>query len=80
MQGDRVRWRGEGVLEDVTDPLVLHAELNTNFANVFKAVVFAIYDDHNAQKQHNLAGNLKPFAEVVPSGALLALAELPDCV
>ena len=31
------------------------------FSNAFKIVVFAIIDDHNAYKKHNLQGNVSPF-------------------
>jgi hypothetical protein len=30
----------------------------------FKYIVFAIIDDHNANKAHNPTGNIQPFAEV----------------
>jgi len=35
-----------------------------DFAEKFKAVIFAIIDDHNAWKPHNPLGNLIPFQEV----------------
>ncbi|OJJ17773.1 TIGR02452 family protein [marine bacterium AO1-C] len=35
-----------------------------DFAGRFKAVIFAIIDDHNAWKPHNPLGNLIPFQEV----------------
>ncbi|KAL6056226.1 UBA domain-containing protein [Balamuthia mandrillaris] len=36
----------------------------SSFANCFKVVMFAIYEDHNSGKEHNPIGNVKPFAEV----------------
>ena len=33
------------------------------FSGVFRAVTFAILDDHNAQRPHNARGNLGPFQE-----------------
>ena len=32
-------------------------------AGVFKAIAFAIFDDHNAHRGHNPLGNLRPFQE-----------------
>ena len=34
------------------------------YKNHFKKVVFAILDDHNAHREHNPEGNLKPFINV----------------
>jgi len=34
------------------------------FAGRFKRILFAIFDDHNASKQHNPEGNVKPFVDV----------------
>ena len=36
----------------------------TEFVNKFDKIVFAILDDHNARKEHNRDGNLKPFQYV----------------
>lgn len=33
------------------------------FSGVFRELVFAIFDDHNARKSHNPEGNLKPFQQ-----------------
>jgi uncharacterized protein (TIGR02452 family) len=41
---------------------LFHAALREpEFVGVFRRVEFAILDDHNAMKQHNLEGNLVPF-------------------
>lgn len=34
------------------------------FKNVFETIVFAIFDDHNAKKEHNPLGNYLPFVKV----------------
>lgn len=33
------------------------------FKNIYRKIVFAILDDHNAYKEHNPEGNFKPFTE-----------------
>lgn len=38
------------------------------FKNVFDTIVFAIIDDHNAHRSHNLRGNYLPFLEVFEMG------------
>lgn len=40
---------------------VLH---EAEFAKAFRAVIFAIVDDHNAWKEHNPEGNLIPFQKI----------------
>jgi hypothetical protein len=47
------------------------------FTKSFKYIVFAIINDHNAQKAHNRAGNIQPFAEVFQVDAL-SIYELPE--
>lgn len=37
--------------------------LSGKFEGVFKAVAFAIFDDHNSKKEHNIFGNVSPFAK-----------------
>ena len=40
---------------------LFHELLLTEYKHVFQSVVFAILDDHNAHKEHNLEGNFQPF-------------------
>lgn len=40
------------------------------------AIVFAIFDDHNAHKAHNPEGNLVPFQRIFGSAELDGLQEL----
>jgi uncharacterized protein (TIGR02452 family) len=35
------------------------------YKNAFEYIVFAIIDDHNARKEHNPEGNLKPFQKII---------------
>lgn len=50
--------------------------LRSKFANHFRLVVFGILDDHNAHKEHNPEGNIKPFADVfTPRKAVPTLEE-----
>jgi uncharacterized protein (TIGR02452 family) len=37
------------------------------FAGVFDRVVFAIFDDHNAHRDHNPDGNVLPFQRMFES-------------
>jgi uncharacterized protein (TIGR02452 family) len=46
------------------------------FRQRFRRVVFAIFDDHNAQKSHNSRGNVVPFAEVFACGVVTSLQDL----
>ena len=45
--------------------------MENEFKNIFKCIVFAILDDHNAKKQHNPDGNFKPFADIFGEDSLL---------
>lgn len=47
------------------------------YINSFKYIVFAIINDHNANKAHNPTGNIQPFAEVFQTNAL-SIYELQD--
>ena len=38
--------------------------LSSSFKACFKLVVFAIFNDHNSNQDHNPDGNVKPFEEV----------------
>lgn len=49
--------------------------LRSKFPNTFKLVVFSIIDDHNAHKEHNPEGNIKPFADVFAKGRALKLED-----
>lgn len=43
-----------------------------------RKVVFAIFDDHNAQKSHNPKGNVRPFAEVFRVQPCTSLSPAPS--
>jgi hypothetical protein len=42
----------------------------TKYRKSFKYIVFAIINDHNANKAHNPQGNIHPFVEVFGVNAL----------
>lgn len=42
----------------------LFKEALRTYSGCFRYVVFAIFDDPNAWKDHNPQGNLQPFADV----------------
>lgn len=42
------------------------------FEGRFKSIFFAIFDDHNARRQHNPEGNVKPFVDVFKNKIELA--------
>ncbi len=44
--------------------------IRRKYSQSFKCIVFAIINDHNAQKAHNPTGNIQPFAEVFQTDAL----------
>ncbi len=44
--------------------------IRRKFTHSFKYIVFAIIDDHNANKAHNPTGNVQPFAEVFHVNAM----------
>ncbi len=43
---------------------LFYEELSGPFLGAFKAVHFAIFDDHNAHRDHNPQGNVLPFQQV----------------
>ncbi|CAF3337214.1 unnamed protein product [Rotaria socialis] len=43
---------------------LFHEVIATKYRRSFKYIVFAIINDHNANKAHNPTGNIQPFAEV----------------
>jgi hypothetical protein len=49
---------------------LFHEVISKNYTKSFKYIVFAIINDHNANKAHNPAGNIQPFAEIFQVNAL----------
>lgn len=47
------------------------------YSQSFKYIVFAIINDHNANKTHNPNGNIQPFAEVFKVN-ILTIDELQE--
>ena len=43
----------------------LFKEVIKEYYGYFREIVFAIYDDHNSYREHNPAGNLKPFRNIL---------------
>ncbi|CAF2873487.1 unnamed protein product [Rotaria sp. Silwood2] len=43
---------------------LFHEVIATKYKKSFKYIVFAIINDHNANKNHNPTGNIQPFSEV----------------
>ncbi len=43
---------------------LFHEVILKKYSRSFKYIVFAIIDDHNAKQEHNLDGNIKPFADI----------------
>lgn len=43
---------------------LFHEVISTKYRNSFKYIIFAIINDHNANKAHNPNGNVQPFATV----------------
>ena len=38
--------------------------LDKEYKNIFNQIIFSIFDDHNAYREHNPNGNLKPFKKI----------------
>eukprot|EP00759_Apiculatamorpha_spiralis_P053694 PhF_6_TR6309/c0_g1_i1/m.9562 len=43
---------------------IFHEVITNHFPEAFHTIVFAIFDDHNARKEHNPEGNVAPFRKV----------------
>ena len=56
---------GCGAFQNPPDHIArLFKEVIEDYKGHFKMVAFAILDDHNANKSHNIDGNYKPFERV----------------